>query len=714
MNRFIKNLGLLALILLLLGIAFTFVITHGDMKLTETEPLAFGYNYTNALDNLKQGRFDLDPNTSNGKLAELFYRNGKIYTYYGFFPVILRGCIEIIFERGLTEWSRISALLASLLAVISFSLACYKFISNIQASKEFQAFYLVLFIIAFSLGSSLLSLLSQANLYSEVIIWALAWNGVFICAFIYFFYSPKINYLFLFLMSLSSGFVLLSRALSAISSSTILIFLFFVFICRTNRFKVKWINLFLDRFLLKNIPGTKKQLISSCIILLLPWFLCICFQLKVNYERWGNSFVMMDLRYYENYNTDAGRQERFKKWGYLHYLRIPTSFFYYFVPLSCYFKSSFPYIQFGEIHTGGLPYNLPFKHLMFETAQFDWNERGVPLTVSSFYLVLVSIVGCIALFKNLGGILSFLFLPYALHSIIMFCYMGLSLRYSSDLLPTLAILSFVSLRLFYKLEENGGTVFRIVNRIILILASILGVYAAIIVMLLEKVELWNVPLLVREQINSNFIQIENKLSGNHKREIEPIVTSNNLPTLDRANKGRLLIIDDKTIFWFNGKYWLPVRDDNKKYWPITSYGPVKMKIKFNSTVPEEVREPLLTTGKTGAGDFVYVEHLSSNKVVFGIDHWGTLGARSKPVSIDPNKFYDLEISLGSLYPNVFLNKELLNKVEVRLENMVVLEALIEFHPTTKEEVTIGECMIDVYHGASKFSGEVRKVKRGQL
>ena len=163
------------------------------MNLITSERFSFGHNYTNALDNLKQGRFDLDPKTAGGELGERFYRNGKIYTYYGFFPVFLRGFIEIFFKRGLTDWSRISVLLAALLVVASFVLACHKFVSNIEASKRLRDFYLTLFIVALSFGSSMLSLLAQANLYTEVIIWALAWNGVFICTFMYFIYSLKVK-----------------------------------------------------------------------------------------------------------------------------------------------------------------------------------------------------------------------------------------------------------------------------------------------------------------------------------------------------------------------------------------------------------------------------------------------------------------------------------------------------------------------------------------
>ena len=180
-------------------------------------------------------------------------------------------------------------------------------------------------------------------------------------------------------------------------------------------------------------------------------------------------------------------------------------------------------------------------------------------------------------------------------------------------------------------------------------------------------------------------------------------------------KGQLVVYDNwQTIFWFNGKYWLPVRDNEKKYRTIISYGPITMKIKFNMASPPEIREPLLTTGKTDAGDIVYVEYLSDKKVALGIDHWGASGARGKPISIDPNKIYNLKISLGSLYPDVSLNKDLLNKIEIVLDKKVVLEATITFHPTKEEEILVGENKIGGYNSTNRFTGEIKEIKKGNI
>src|SRR3989338_8687675 len=96
---------------------FAFVVTHGTMNLRQIDPASFSFNYINALDNLKIGRFDLTPDTAGGQLGELFHRNGKAYTYYGIFPALFRGFVELFVSRGKTDWARISLLTAALISV---------------------------------------------------------------------------------------------------------------------------------------------------------------------------------------------------------------------------------------------------------------------------------------------------------------------------------------------------------------------------------------------------------------------------------------------------------------------------------------------------------------------------------------------------------------------------------------------------------------------
>ena len=45
------------------------------------------------------------------------------------------------------------------------------------------------------------------------------------------------------------------------------------------------------------------------------------------------------------------------------------------------------------------------------------------------------------------------------------------------------------------------------------------------------------------------------------------------------------------------------------------------------------REPLVVTGETGRGDFLFVEYRDGGRVRFGLDHWGKATVTSEPVAV---------------------------------------------------------------------------------
>ncbi len=63
-------------------------------------------------------------------------------------------------------------------------------------------------------------------------------------------------------------------------------------------------------------------------------------------------------------------------------------------------------------------------------------------------------------------------------------------------------------------------------------------------------------------------------------------------------------------------------------------------------------EPLLVSGKPGAGDLVYVHYTDDQHVQFGLDHWLVGGPLSPPVAVDYARLQSITISTGALYPPV--------------------------------------------------------------
>ncbi len=76
-------------------------------------------------------------------------------------------------------------------------------------------------------------------------------------------------------------------------------------------------------------------------------------------------------------------------------------------------------------------------------------------------------------------------------------------------------------------------------------------------------------------------------------------------------------------------------------------GPVRLTLRF-----PEFRsiygEPLISTGRTGAGDLVYVTYLGRGLVRFGHDSWNYGPAETSAVRFDPDKEQVVEVEMGSL------------------------------------------------------------------
>lgn len=117
-----------------------------------------------------------------------------------------------------------------------------------------------------------------------------------------------------------------------------------------------------------------------------------------------------------------------------------------------------------------------------------------------------------------------------------------------------------------------------------------------------------------------------------------------------------------------------------------AYGAVELALVFPTHVPSVI-DPLVVTGREGAGDLLYVHYLDASHVSFGFDHWGVGGLTGTPVEIDFTQTHRLELTMGSLYaPEV--TGPLRTLVRVRLDGKVVLEGNSPCHPTTLEQISL--------------------------
>jgi len=76
-------------------------------------------------------------------------------------------------------------------------------------------------------------------------------------------------------------------------------------------------------------------------------------------------------------------------------------------------------------------------------------------------------------------------------------------------------------------------------------------------------------------------------------------------------------------------------------------GPVRWVVRFPTDAPNYA-EPLITTGRTGRGDILYVHYVDGTHVTFGLDHWGIGATTSAPIAVDYRQPHEILIFAGFL------------------------------------------------------------------
>ena len=113
-------------------------------------------------------------------------------------------------------------------------------------------------------------------------------------------------------------------------------------------------------------------------------------------------------------------------------------------------------------------------------------------------------------------------------------------------------------------------------------------------------------------------------------------------------------------------------------------------------------EPLVVTGKSEKGDFLFLECLPRDHTVrVGADHWGSGGPSSKFVEVDYRVPHELDISMGSMMPPSDSDSyaghpgwlPLTTRLIVALDGRTLLSQESPFFPSAPYEISIGANLI---------------------
>ena len=145
-------------------------------------------------------------------------------------------------------------------------------------------------------------------------------------------------------------------------------------------------------------------------------------------------------------------------------------------------------------------------------------------------------------------------------------------------------------------------------------------------------------------------------------------------------------------------------------------GPVRLKLRFPAQMPR-LPEPLIVTGVTGKGDFVYVRYEAGNKIRVGYDHWAVNGAESSPVTIDPGVEHELVISFGGLMPPadgpLYQTEPALLRLRsllwVSLDGRTIFVTPMAVHPTKPGQIVLGVNFIGGSTTDAVFSGRITAI-----
>ena len=145
-------------------------------------------------------------------------------------------------------------------------------------------------------------------------------------------------------------------------------------------------------------------------------------------------------------------------------------------------------------------------------------------------------------------------------------------------------------------------------------------------------------------------------------------------------------------------------------------GPLRLKLQF-PLHQEEQTEPLIVTGYTGKGDFVYVRYMKDGRVRFGYDHWGLGGGESESVQLDQTRRSEVVISIGAMIPpktdQIYFNNgdlgTLRENVVISVNGRVVLSTKMISHPALPSSITVGKNNIGGSSTTDFFSGEITSI-----
>jgi hypothetical protein len=116
---------------------------------------------------------------------------------------------------------------------------------------------------------------------------------------------------------------------------------------------------------------------------------------------------------------------------------------------------------------------------------------------------------------------------------------------------------------------------------------------------------------------------------------------------------------------------------------------------------------LLSAGRAGAADSIFLRGDGQGRYVLGLDHWGLGAVESKPVALAPDQVHTLVVELASLAKQGELPS---GRARFLLDGQVVLDVAQALYPVEPKEIVFGLNPHGMSTSNAAFRGEIVSVR----
>ncbi len=147
-------------------------------------------------------------------------------------------------------------------------------------------------------------------------------------------------------------------------------------------------------------------------------------------------------------------------------------------------------------------------------------------------------------------------------------------------------------------------------------------------------------------------------------------------------------------------------------------GPLRLRLRFAAGRAGS-GEPLVATGRTGAGDLIFVRYEGGNRLRIGLDHWGNPEQMSESLEIDLARTHELIVSMSSLLPSIAdggqdAYRALRERCVVMLDGQVVLDRPSSSFANEPTQIRIGANTIGASTAGKSFTEQIVTVERATV